>query len=185
MTNHSCSCLLLQLLAVKQEAELLRSQLHTVTQEKIGHAQEVVELRRKLLEVQSQVRSPPTPRYGEVLHLTAAAPSGGGAARTNPEAAGAGGGAAQTDGPKPAAPGAGTAGVGGEGVGFAAPKLIGACLCQVSELQVQELQVHKLSQDQQNLRTRLSQAEAARTQALDQVRGGEVRVPSDWSELIT
>ncbi|XP_024153796.1 ninein-like protein isoform X4 [Oryzias melastigma] len=54
-----------QLLAVKQEAELLRSQLHTVTQEKIGHAQEVVELRRKLLEVQSQVEE----QHGQTRRL--------------------------------------------------------------------------------------------------------------------
>lgn len=45
-----------------------------------------------------------------------------------------------------------------------------SCGFQLSELQVQGLQVHKLTQEQQNLKTKLSELETARTQAEDQVR---------------
>lgn len=44
------------------------------------------------------------------------------------------------------------------------------CLCfQLSELQVQGQEVQKLTQEQQNLKTKLSELETARTQAQDQV----------------
>ncbi|XP_078137736.1 ninein-like protein isoform X2 [Sander vitreus] len=43
------------LLFVESEAELLRSQLHAVGQEKLGHAQEVTSLHRKLQDAQSKV----------------------------------------------------------------------------------------------------------------------------------
>uniref|UniRef100_A0A3P9L6D4 Ninein like n=1 Tax=Oryzias latipes TaxID=8090 RepID=A0A3P9L6D4_ORYLA len=54
-----------QLLSVNEEAELLRSQLHTATQEKVSHSQEAVELRKKLLEAQSQVKE----LHGQIQRL--------------------------------------------------------------------------------------------------------------------
>lgn len=45
------------------------------------------------------------------------------------------------------------------------------CWCfQLMELQVQGLEVHKLTQEQQNLKNKLTELEVARTQAQDQVR---------------
>lgn len=45
------------------------------------------------------------------------------------------------------------------------------CWCfQLTELQVQGLEVHKLTQEQQNLKNKLTELEVARTQAQDQVR---------------
>lgn len=43
------------LFALDSETELLRSQLHAVSQEKTGHAQEVGDLQRKLQEAQDKV----------------------------------------------------------------------------------------------------------------------------------
>lgn len=45
-----------------------------------------------------------------------------------------------------------------------------AVVFQLSELQVQGLEVHKLTQEQQNLKTKLNELEQKRTQAQDQVR---------------
>lgn len=45
-------------LSLEAEAELLRSQLTAVSQEKLGHAQDATELQRKLQEAQSRVRPP-------------------------------------------------------------------------------------------------------------------------------
>lgn len=43
-------------LSLESEAELLRSQLHAVNQEKLGHAQEVSDLQRKLHDAQDKVK---------------------------------------------------------------------------------------------------------------------------------
>lgn len=43
-------------LSLEADAQRLRSQLHAVTQEKLGHAQEVTELQRKLQEAHHKVR---------------------------------------------------------------------------------------------------------------------------------
>lgn len=42
--------------SLEADAERLRSQLHAVTQEKLGHAQEVTELQRKLQEAHDKVK---------------------------------------------------------------------------------------------------------------------------------
>lgn len=46
-------------LSLEAEAELLRSQLAAVSQEKLSHVQDATELQRKLQEAQSRVRPPP------------------------------------------------------------------------------------------------------------------------------
>lgn len=46
--------------------------------------------------------------------------------------------------------------------------MVDVCV-QLSELQVESVKVHKLSEEQQKLRSRLTEVEAARTQAQDQV----------------
>lgn len=43
------------LLSVDSEVERLRSQLHTVKEEKLSHAQEVTDLQRKLQDAQNKV----------------------------------------------------------------------------------------------------------------------------------
>lgn len=43
------------LLSVESEVELLRSQLHTVNEEKLSHDQEVTDLQRKLQDAQNKV----------------------------------------------------------------------------------------------------------------------------------
>ncbi|XP_072246552.1 ninein-like protein [Leuresthes tenuis] len=101
-----------QLSSVEAEAELLRSELHAVTQEKLGHAQEVAALQRKLQEARSKVEEQEETQSLRVRNQELQQ--------------------------------------------------------QLSELQVQDLQVHKLTQEQQNLRTRLKELEATRTQAQDQ-----------------
>ncbi|XP_035847892.1 ninein-like protein isoform X2 [Sander lucioperca] len=53
--NNKVEKLQQSLLAVESEAELLRSQLHAVGQEKLGHVQEVTSLHRKLQDAQSKV----------------------------------------------------------------------------------------------------------------------------------
>lgn len=45
-------------LSLESEAELLRSQLAAISQEKLSHAQDATELQRKLQEAQSRVRPP-------------------------------------------------------------------------------------------------------------------------------
>lgn len=52
-----------QVISLQEEAKLLRSQLLIVTQEKLGHTQEVTELRRKLREADGKVRSPAADRF--------------------------------------------------------------------------------------------------------------------------
>lgn len=44
-------------LSLESEAELLRSQLAAVSREKLGHAQEVTELQRKLQDAHDKVRT--------------------------------------------------------------------------------------------------------------------------------
>lgn len=58
--------------------------------------------------------------------------------------------------------------LGGRGL----PKILKAdwwMFAQLSELQVENVKVHKLSEEQQELKSRLSEAEEARIQAQDQV----------------
>lgn len=43
------------LLSLESEAELLRSQLHAINQEKLGHAQEVTVLQKELQDAQKKV----------------------------------------------------------------------------------------------------------------------------------
>lgn len=97
------------------------------------------------------------------------APSGSGGADLHHSA----GGNPQTASPEPGAPTQGTnwskygprslihlvSGLSDEAVVF-----------QLSELQVQSLEVQNLTQDQQNLKTKLNELETARTQAEEQVR---------------
>ncbi|XP_078144874.1 ninein-like protein [Centroberyx gerrardi] len=53
--NHKVEKLQESLLSLDSEAELLRAQLHAVSQDKTGHAQEVAGLQRKLQEAQDKV----------------------------------------------------------------------------------------------------------------------------------
>lgn len=52
---HQVEKLQQSLLSLESEAELLRTQLHAVNQEKLGHAQEVSDLQRELQSAQSKV----------------------------------------------------------------------------------------------------------------------------------
>ncbi|XP_058506937.1 ninein-like protein isoform X5 [Solea solea] len=53
--NHQVEALQRSVLALESENELIRSQLHAATRDKLGHAQEVTELQRKLEETRNKV----------------------------------------------------------------------------------------------------------------------------------
>ncbi|XP_037829479.1 ninein-like protein isoform X3 [Kryptolebias marmoratus] len=121
--NHKVEKLQQQVISLQDEAELLRSQLLTATQEKLGHAQEVTELRRKLQEVGTKMEQ----LKADVRRLMKEEEETNRLRVQNKE-----------------------------------------LYQQLSELQVQHVQVQKLTQEQQNLKFRLNEVEAARTQAQDQ-----------------
>ncbi|MEQ2240467.1 hypothetical protein ILYODFUR_015246, partial [Ilyodon furcidens] len=130
--SHQVEQLYQQVVSMQAEADLLRFQLLVATQEKLGHAQEVTELHRKLREALSKVEEMQADvrrlmeekeelhhNLQEETHILRI---------QNQE-----------------------------------------LQQQLSELQVQDVRVQKLSQEHQNLRSRLDKVETARTQAHDQV----------------
>ncbi|MEQ2218236.1 hypothetical protein XENOCAPTIV_000385 [Xenoophorus captivus] len=122
-----------QVVSMQAEADLLRFQLLVATQEKLGHAQEVTELHRKLREALSKVEDMQADvrrlmEEKEELHRNLQEETH--ILRVQNQ----------------------------------------ELQQQLSELQVQDVRVHKLSQEHQNLRSRLDKVETARTQAHDQVR---------------
>lgn len=63
--------------SLESEAELLRSQLHAVHQEKLVHAQEVSDLQRKLQDAQSKVSPERANWWLEVENVSLRGPDGG------------------------------------------------------------------------------------------------------------
>lgn len=62
---HQVEKLQQSLLSLESEAELLRSQLHAVNQEKLGYAQDLTSLQRKLQDAQDKVSTGTTnPQQG-------------------------------------------------------------------------------------------------------------------------
>ncbi|XP_047208070.1 ninein-like protein isoform X3 [Girardinichthys multiradiatus] len=130
--SHQVEQLHQQVVSMQAEADLLRFQLLVATQEKLGHAQEVTELHRKLREALSKVEEMQADvrrlmEEKEELHQNLQEETH--ILRVQNQ----------------------------------------ELQQQLSELQVQDVQVQKLSQEHQNLRSRLDKVETARTQAHDQV----------------
>uniref|UniRef100_A0A8C4NR43 EF-hand domain-containing protein n=1 Tax=Dicentrarchus labrax TaxID=13489 RepID=A0A8C4NR43_DICLA len=129
-------------LSLESEAELLRSQLHAVNQEKLGRAQEVTDLQRKLQDAQEKVEELESSvrklmREKEELHQ---------ALEEQEE---------QTS-------------ISQQEETHKLRVQNQELQHKLSELQVQTLEVHKLTQEQQNLKTKLNTVETARSQAQDQ-----------------
>ncbi|XP_070696599.1 ninein-like protein [Pempheris klunzingeri] len=129
-------------LSLESEAELLRSQLRAVTQEKLGHAQEVSDQQRTLQDAQSKMEELETcvrrlmREKEELCH----------ALEEHEEQASV------------------TLQEETQRLRVQNQEL----QHKLSDLQVQGLEVHKLTQEQQNLKTKLNELETARTQAQDQ-----------------
>lgn len=186
--------------SLEEEAELVRSQLSNVNQEKLGHTQEVSDLRRKLQDAEKKVRDhkPAAPLLKQLLRdvtppllpvvlLTGGgaggrrqkADEGGGGAPSGPAGAGlchSDGGDPQTAAPEPGAPAAGprTTYIHPCSTPIPAPPDSShtgtSFVFQLAELQLQSLELHNLNQEQQDLRSRLSEVDTRRTQAEEQVR---------------
>ncbi|CAJ1067039.1 ninein-like protein isoform X3 [Xyrichtys novacula] len=141
--NNKVEKLQQSLLSVESEAERLRSQLHAVSQEKLGHAQGVSDLQKKLQdaqrkmeELESSVRRLMKEKEELSQDLEEQKEQTSISLREETHKL----------------------------------RVQNQELQQkLSELQVQGLDVHKLTQEQQNLKTKLNQLETARTQAEDQV----------------
>ncbi|XP_041802842.1 ninein-like protein isoform X2 [Chelmon rostratus] len=140
--NHKVEKLQQSLLSLESEAELLRTQLHAVNQEKLGHAQEVSDLQRELQSAQSKVEELETSvrklmREKEELHRALEEQEEQTSITLQEES---------------------------HKLRVQNQEL----QHKLSELQVQGLEVHKLTQEQQNLKTKLNELEQKRTQAQDQ-----------------
>ncbi|XP_030296914.1 LOW QUALITY PROTEIN: ninein-like protein [Sparus aurata] len=140
--NNKVEKLQQSLLSLESETELLRSQLHAVNQEKLGHAQEVSDLQRKLQvaqnkveELESSVRK--LAREKEELHQALEEQEEQISITLQEET---------------------------HRLRVQNQEL----QHKLTELQVQGLEVHKLTQEQQNLKNKLTELEVARTQAQDQ-----------------
>ncbi|XP_073338292.1 ninein-like protein isoform X2 [Pagrus major] len=140
--NNKVEKLQQSLLSLESEAELLRSQLHAVNQEKLGHAQEASDLQRKLQvaqnkveELESNVRK--LMREKEELHQALEDQEEQTSITLQEET---------------------------HRLRVQNQEL----QHKLTELQVQGLEVHKLTQEQQNLKSKLTELETARTQAQDQ-----------------
>ncbi|KAM8738035.1 ninein-like protein isoform 4-T4 [Acanthopagrus schlegelii] len=130
------------LLSLESETELLRSQLHTVNQEKLGHAQEVSDLQRKLQIAQNKVEELENSvrklmREKEELHQALEEQEEHTSITLQEET---------------------------HRLRVQNQEL----QHKLTELQVQGLEVHKLTQEQQNLKNKLTELEEARMQAQDQ-----------------
>ncbi|XP_029927171.1 ninein-like protein [Myripristis murdjan] len=140
--NHKVEKLQESLFALDSETELLRSQLHAVSQEKTGHAQEVGDLQRKLQEAQDKVVQLEASvrrlnrEKEELLHTQ----------QEQQEQACL---ALQEESHK---------------LRLQNQEL----LHRLSELQVHSLEVQRLTQECENLKSKQNQLETARTQAQDQ-----------------
>ncbi|XP_076018780.1 ninein-like protein isoform X3 [Genypterus blacodes] len=130
------------LLSVEAEAELLRSQLHAVNQEKLGHAHEVTDLQRKLQEAQEKVEE----LESSLLRLSREKEQ---LSQAQQE---------QRD----------QISISLQEETFRLRAQNQELHRRLSELQVQSSDVQRLTQEQQNLKTKLSELETARTQAQDQ-----------------
>lgn len=189
--------------SLEEEAELVRSQLSDVNQEKLGHTQEVSDLRRKLQDAEKKVRDhkPAVPPLKQLLKDVTPPPlpavlltgggaggrrqkadEGGGGAPSGPAGAGgaglchSAGGDPQTAAPEPGAPAAGTRTTYIHPHSTPVPAPPGSSdtgtffVFQLAELQLQSLDLHNLTQEQQDLRSRMSEVDTRRTQAEEQVR---------------
>ncbi|KAM9345492.1 ninein-like protein [Symphorus nematophorus] len=130
------------LLSVESEAELLRSQLHAVNQEKLGHAQEVTELQRKLQDAQNKVEELQSSvrrlmREKEELHQALQEQEEQTSITLQEET---------------------------HKLRVQNQEL----QHKLTELQLHSVEVHRLTEEQQNLRSRLTELETERTQAQDQ-----------------
>ncbi|KAF7652016.1 hypothetical protein LDENG_00102640 [Lucifuga dentata] len=126
------------LFSLESEAELLRSQLHAVTQEKVGHAQEVTELQRKFQEAQEKVEETESGvrrliREKEELHQALEEQQEQNSISLQE---------------------------------LRVQNL--ELKRKLSELQVQSLEVERLTQERQNLKSKVSELEMARGDAQDQ-----------------
>ncbi|XP_030604234.1 ninein-like protein isoform X2 [Archocentrus centrarchus] len=130
------------LFSLESEAELLRSQLTAINQEKLSHAQEVTELQRKLKDAQIRVEE----MEAGVKKLMKEKEELRQALEEQEEQASV---TLQKETHK---------------LRVQNQEL----QHQLSELQVENVKVHKLSEEQQKLKSRLTEVEAARTQAQDQ-----------------
>ncbi|XP_026045805.1 ninein-like protein isoform X4 [Astatotilapia calliptera] len=130
------------LLSLESEAELLRSQLAAISQEKLSHAQDATELQRKLQEAQSRVEE----LEAGVRKLMREKEELRQALQEQEEQASV---TLQEETCK---------------LRVQNQEL----QHQLSELQVENVKVHKLSEEQKELKSRLSEAEEARIQAQDQ-----------------
>lgn len=129
-------------LSLEAEAELLRSQLAAISQEKLSHAQDATELQRKLQEAQSRVEE----LEAGVRKLMREKEELRQALQEQEEQASV---TLQDETCK---------------LRVQNQQL----QHQLSELQVENVKVHKLSEEQKELKSRLSEAEEARIQAQDQ-----------------
>ncbi|XP_024660463.2 ninein-like protein isoform X8 [Maylandia zebra] len=129
-------------LSLESEAELLRSQLAAISQEKLSHAQDATELQRKLQEAQSRVEE----LEAGVRKLMREKEELRQALQEQEEQASV---TLQEETCK---------------LRVQNQEL----QHQLSELQVENVKVHKLSEEQKELKSRLSEAEEARIQAQDQ-----------------
>ncbi|XP_070832916.1 ninein-like protein isoform X6 [Chaetodon trifascialis] len=141
--NNKVEKLQQSLLSLESEAEVLRSQLHAVSQEKLGHAQEVSDLQRKLRDAQNKVEELETSirklmREKEELHQALEEQEEQTSITLQEES---------------------------HKLRVQNQEL----QHKLSELQVQGLEVQKLTQAQQNLKSKLNELERERTQAQDQV----------------
>ncbi|XP_041866803.1 ninein-like protein isoform X2 [Melanotaenia boesemani] len=136
--NNKVEKLQQQLMSLETEAELLRSQLHAVTQERVSHAQEVMELQEAHSKVEElEVGTRRLIKEKEELSLMLKEQEEQASVTLQEET---------------------------HKLRVQNQEL----QHQLSELQIQDLQVHKLTQEQQNLKSKLTEVEAARMQAQDQ-----------------
>ncbi|XP_070771860.1 ninein-like protein [Enoplosus armatus] len=129
-------------LSLESEAELLRSQLHAVSQEKLGHAQEVTDQQSKLQDARSKVEELET-SFGKLMREKEELRQ---ALEEQEEQASI---SLQEETHK---------------LRVQNQEL----QHELSELQVQGLEVQKLTQEQQDLKTKLNEMATGRTQAQDQ-----------------
>ncbi|XP_037638028.1 ninein-like protein isoform X3 [Sebastes umbrosus] len=140
--NNKVEKLQQSVLCVESEAELLRSQLHAVSHEKLGHAQEVTELQRTLQDAQSKVEE----LESSFRRLMREKEELAQALEEQEEQTSV---TLQEESHK---------------LRVQNQEL----QHKLSELQVRGLEVQKLTQQQQNLKTKLNELETERTQAQDQ-----------------
>ncbi|XP_074503384.1 ninein-like protein isoform X3 [Sebastes fasciatus] len=140
--NNKVEKLQQSVLCVESEAELLRSQLHAVSHEKLGHAQEVTELQRTLQDAQSKMEE----LESSFRRLMREKEELAQALEEQEEQTSV---TLQEESHK---------------LRVQNQEL----QHKLSELQVRGLEVQKLTQQQQNLKTKLNEMETERTQAQDQ-----------------